>query len=150
MPLTSSDTKQTLMHLFLFTNSAQRELVLVRKKYINIYVRRVYATAINFPCIITLVSSNIVKFEIKTKLWKFSVYHTKHQIQGKSNFHWNIKFKLRLLMLLKNKKMFYVHNIKIQAKIISFHTKTRIIFYARGLCPPCNPPPRSLRFTRRS
>ena len=46
--------------------------------------------------------------------------------------------------------MFYVHNIKIQAKIISFHTKTRIIFYARGLCPPCNPPPRSLRFTRRS
>ena len=27
MPLTSSDTKRTLMHLFLFTNSAQRELV---------------------------------------------------------------------------------------------------------------------------
>ena len=27
MLLTSSDTKQTLMHLFLFTNSAQRELV---------------------------------------------------------------------------------------------------------------------------
>ena len=27
MPFTSSDTKRTLMHLFLFTNSAQRELV---------------------------------------------------------------------------------------------------------------------------
>ena len=27
MPLTSSDTKRTLMHLFLFTNFAQRELV---------------------------------------------------------------------------------------------------------------------------
>ena len=27
MPLTSSDTKKTMMHLFLFTNSAQRELV---------------------------------------------------------------------------------------------------------------------------
>ena len=27
MLLTSSDTKRTLMHLFLFTNSAQRELV---------------------------------------------------------------------------------------------------------------------------
>ena len=47
MLLSSSDTKRTLMHLFLFTNSAQRELV-------SIYVRRVYATAINFPCIITL------------------------------------------------------------------------------------------------
>ena len=41
MLLTSSDTKQTLMHLVLFTNSAQREL----------YVRRVYRTVINFPCI---------------------------------------------------------------------------------------------------
>jgi len=40
MLLTSSDTKRTLMHLFLFTNSAQRELVS--------YVRRVYATAIRF------------------------------------------------------------------------------------------------------
>ena len=36
--LFSSDTKQTMMHLFLFTNSA----------------RKVYATAINCPCIITL------------------------------------------------------------------------------------------------
>jgi len=35
------------MHLFLFTNFAQRELV-------SIYVHKVYATAINFPCIITL------------------------------------------------------------------------------------------------
>ena len=38
MLLTSSDTKRTLMHLFLFTNSAQRELFQ--------YVRRVYTTAI--------------------------------------------------------------------------------------------------------
>ena len=29
MLLTSSDTKRTQMHLFLFTNSAQRELVLI-------------------------------------------------------------------------------------------------------------------------
>ena len=29
MLLTSSDTKRTLMHLFLFTNSAQRELVII-------------------------------------------------------------------------------------------------------------------------
>ena len=43
MLLASSDTKQTLTHLFLFTNSAQRELV-----------RKVYATPINIPCIITL------------------------------------------------------------------------------------------------
>ena len=40
MLFTSSDTKRTLRHLFLFTNSVQRELVQ--------YLRRVYATAINF------------------------------------------------------------------------------------------------------
>ena len=47
MLLTSSDTKRTLMHLFLFTNSAKRELV-------SMCTCRVYTTAINFPCIITL------------------------------------------------------------------------------------------------
>ena len=46
MFLSSSDTRQTLMHLFLFTNSAQRELVSI--------LCRVYATAFNFPCISTL------------------------------------------------------------------------------------------------
>ena len=44
---TFSDTKRTLMHLFLFTNSVQRELFQ--------YVRRVYTTEINFPCIKPLV-----------------------------------------------------------------------------------------------
>ena len=43
MLLTFSDTKRTLIHPFLFTNSANRE-----------YVRRVYTTAINFPCVISL------------------------------------------------------------------------------------------------
>ena len=38
------------MHLFLSKNSAQRELIQ--------YKRRVYATAINFPFIITLVKIN--------------------------------------------------------------------------------------------
>ena len=47
MLLTSSDAKRTLMHLFLFTNSAQRELA-------SICTQSIYATAINFPCIITL------------------------------------------------------------------------------------------------
>ena len=47
MLFTSSDTKRTLMHLFLFTNSAHRELQFQ-------YVRREYETAINFPCITTL------------------------------------------------------------------------------------------------
>ena len=46
MLLSSSDTKLTLMYLFLFINSTQRDLFQ--------HVRRVYATAINFPCIITL------------------------------------------------------------------------------------------------
>ena len=45
--LSSSDTSRTLMHLFLFTNKAQREPWCQ-------YVRREYATAINSPCLITL------------------------------------------------------------------------------------------------
>ena len=49
MILTSSDTKRTLMHLFLFTNSAWENWFQ--------YVRRVYTAAIKFPCIITLISS---------------------------------------------------------------------------------------------
>ena len=44
---TSSDNKRTLMHLFLFTKSAQRD------NWFR-YVHKVYATAISFPCIITL------------------------------------------------------------------------------------------------
>ena len=40
------NTKRTLMHLFLFTNSAQRELVSI--------CAQVYATSINLSCIITL------------------------------------------------------------------------------------------------
>jgi len=46
MLLTSSDTKRTLMHLFLFTNSAQRELVSICTQSCT--------TAINFPCITPL------------------------------------------------------------------------------------------------
>jgi len=43
------------MHLFLFTNSAQRERFQ--------YVRRVYTTSFNFPCIITLnVYSSVVHY----------------------------------------------------------------------------------------
>ena len=58
MLLSSSHTKRTLMHLFLFTNSAQRELVYV-------YVRREYATAINFPCISELLTHPFSYYGIK-------------------------------------------------------------------------------------
>ena len=71
MRLTTSDTKRTLMHLFLFTNSA-------RENWFQ-YVRRVYATAINFPCIITLVIAIFLKsywegksFEFLTRIPKVS------------------------------------------------------------------------------
>ena len=47
MLLSFLDTKRTLMLLFLFTNTTQREPWFQ-------YVRRVYATAINFSCISTL------------------------------------------------------------------------------------------------
>ena len=43
MLLTSSDTKQTRMHLFLFTNSVQRELVSICTQSTH-----------NFPCMTTL------------------------------------------------------------------------------------------------
>ena len=46
MLLSSSDTRRTLMHLFLFTNSALRELVSICTQSIT--------TAINFLCISTL------------------------------------------------------------------------------------------------
>ena len=58
MLLTSSDTKWTLMHLFLFTNSAQRELVLICTQSLR--------NAINFPCIITLLqTTNISKGKLE-------------------------------------------------------------------------------------
>ena len=52
MLLTSSDTKRTLMHLLLFTNSAQRELV-------SMCTQSIYTTAINFPCITPLGKTKI-------------------------------------------------------------------------------------------
>ena len=50
MLITSWDTERTLRHLFLFTNSAGENWFQ--------YVRRVYMTANNFPCIIPLIYSN--------------------------------------------------------------------------------------------
>ena len=46
MLLISSDTKRRLRHLFLFTNSKENWFQ---------YVRRVFTTAINFPCITPVV-----------------------------------------------------------------------------------------------
>ena len=51
MLLTSSDTKRTLMHLFLFPP---------RENWFQ-YVRRVYAIAINFPRITTLISTILLR-----------------------------------------------------------------------------------------
>ena len=65
MLLTSSDAKRTLMHLFLFTNSAQRT-------GFNMYAEYTYATAINFPCIRTLITHSF----------------------SKTKFYWVIYFKL--------------------------------------------------------
>ena len=52
MLLTSSDTKRTLRHLFLSLRIPPRE------NWFQ-YVRRVYATAINFPCITFLILRKI-------------------------------------------------------------------------------------------
>ena len=102
MFLSSSDTKRTLMHLFLFTNFAQR----------IIYVRRVYATAINFPSIITLVIENLfnfhvwctgVTFKLRNIFWWFMhvmilwFTDSKHDIR--------LRFKLTLLKVLMEGKL---------------------------------------------
>ena len=53
---------------FLFTNSAQRELFQ--------YVRRVYATAINFPCIITLpytILEDILLYSVHTVYYVYTL-----------------------------------------------------------------------------
>ena len=84
MLLTSSDTKRTLMHLFLFTNSVQRELFQ--------YVRRVYTTEINFYCITPLhlyltngLEKNVrgrvcKKYESKTaSARKMRIYNTQYR-----------------------------------------------------------------------
>ena len=58
MLLSSSETKRTLMHLFLFTNSSQR----------------VYATAINFPCITFLaLTENISLYKLNRKKYEWVV-----------------------------------------------------------------------------
>ena len=62
--LTSSDTKRTLKHLFLLTNSTQRELVSI--------CTQIYATAINFPCIITL-PGPLGSCKVPTKMFAHSV-----------------------------------------------------------------------------
>jgi len=51
MLLTFSDTKRKLMHLFLFTNSAQRELV-------SICTQSIHNCNYNLPCIITLAATS--------------------------------------------------------------------------------------------
>ena len=66
MLLSSSDTiRVTLMHLFVFTNTAQRELFQ--------YVRREYATANKFPCIITLEPGIRKRWNPFTIVYKMSV-----------------------------------------------------------------------------
>ena len=59
MLLSSSDTKRTLMHLFLFPP---------RENCFQ-YVRRVYSTAINFPCIITLMLINFYSITQELLTW---------------------------------------------------------------------------------
>ena len=76
--LSSSETRGTLMHLFLFTKSAQRELVSI--------CTQSKRNCINFPCIITLGSPcvhnqisksfywiNKITFSLVTKLFLFKI-----------------------------------------------------------------------------
>ena len=65
MLLSSSDTRGTLKHLFLFTNTAPRE------NWFQ-YVRRENATAVNFPYIIALrlsVVQRFLHFHITLFIW---------------------------------------------------------------------------------
>ena len=64
MLLTSSDTKRILMHLFLFTNSAQRELVSIFKQ--SIHDRK----KLSLPYILDAVSPGVNSKTVSDKLWK--------------------------------------------------------------------------------
>ena len=95
------DTIRTLMHLFLFTNSAQRALVSICtqhysfcwSRYFHLLMDsaylsgRVYASAVNFPCIITLVLPLKTKKPTKTTIssvilirLRFQVYSSERSI----------------------------------------------------------------------
>ena len=127
MLLTSSDTRRTLMHLFLFTNSSKRE-----ENWFQ-YVRRVYATAINFPCISTLVS---VTLHAKMEMLHLHRFHLKSSFDKKCGRHCRF-FSLKKLLFLWISPLFLVikkcvdtSQRKIKHKNYSFliHTKIKQSF----------------------
>ena len=75
MLLTSSDTKRTLRHLFLFTNSAQRELVSI--------CTQIYTTAIDFPCLTFLMPASFFSGECLSRICQSTIQNieTFHSIQ---------------------------------------------------------------------
>ena len=85
MLLTPSDTKPTQ----LFTNPTQKDWFQ--------YVRRVHATAINFPCIITLLLPRVMKF---SKRIMFEV-KSQDQLDKLSSAEYNL-----ILKILNLKRLF--------------------------------------------
>ena len=83
MLLTSSDTKRTLLHLLLFTNSAQRELVSI--------CTQVYTTAICFPCL-TFLTYTIFHFSRTLPLTDDTGRGGNNGINARRElFHFNVK-----------------------------------------------------------
>ena len=95
MLVTSSDTKRTLMHLFLFTNSSQRELVSICVQSIR--------NAMNFPCIITLQTIILIKkfkFKIVAFSWLPNQNFQQFGLRGSLKFWWTKK-KEKIFLLYK-------------------------------------------------
>ena len=104
MLLSSSDTKRTLMHLFLFTNSTQRESWFQ-------YVRRVYATAITslalHSCLYPHLRLHVLGC-IVSRVLIYSVLMKKETIAKNCKPHW-LEYKLNQpLFFSKKKHLFYL------------------------------------------
>ena len=97
MLLSSLDTRRTLVHLFLFKNSAQR----------------VYATAINFPCFMTLHFTMLTVFTshysiCRKKLIQSGIYNTNlHHCYSLQQFKERAELETKL-----NKLNSFSHNEK--------------------------------------
>ena len=115
MLLTYSDTKRTLMHLFLFTNSAQRELQFQ-------YLPRVYATqAINFPCIITLGRPTMGVCEKSSSLGQYQRKEGIHRCHEPSLCrHEPPRFTMKSELLPCSKSLPYTVNLLLLFRIFSF------------------------------
>ena len=130
MLLTSSDTKRKLIHLFLFTNSAQRELVstainfpfitpllcLVSNEnvyYVQFLMKMFTLSSFQYKCLLCLVSSiNVYYVQFLMKMFTVSSFLVKMCVQRKwcnSSIH-SINLRRQAIFNLKSSELSYPTN----------------------------------------